>query len=220
MGEAAVADEDEDDDEDPGVDAELLAVSYTPGMAARTMEIDGIPHRWCFTCKIWRKPGTVHCSHCGFCMEEYDHHCGVMGHCIAKKNHKFFNGLFLSVGVAGIVGAIGGIMRVVHVARTYESPFKEWSLYFAVLGTLYLGFMAVSFGMQGVGRCSSTCYFTTADMRSALGSEGLKKHYEAQSQRKCANWIEFWCANCPHPFGRFRRKTHPYGANRAYCWFH
>lgn len=54
-----------EDDEDPAVDALLLTSSFVSGMVTRTHEIDGVIHKWCFTCKIWRKPGTVHCGVCG-----------------------------------------------------------------------------------------------------------------------------------------------------------
>jgi DHHC palmitoyltransferase len=51
-----------------------------------------------------RKRKIRHCDECGICVEGLDHHCGVLGNCIADRNLRNFNlilGAFLStVGLA------------------------------------------------------------------------------------------------------------------------
>ena len=70
-------------------------------------------------------------------MEEYDHHCPVVGVCIARRNHRWFIGMWLAAGVAGIIGFIGCILRMIEIKDKYAGAMqKEWTTYFAVLGMI------------------------------------------------------------------------------------
>eukprot|EP00300_Choanocystis_sp_HF-7_P023077 c2286_g1_i1.p1 GENE.c2286_g1_i1~~c2286_g1_i1.p1 ORF type:complete len:174 (+),score=22.96 c2286_g1_i1:418-939(+) len=40
--------------------------------------------------RIWRPPRASHCSICDCCVRDFDHHCPVLGTCIASRNIKFF----------------------------------------------------------------------------------------------------------------------------------
>ena len=57
--------------------------------------------RYCATCRIWRPPRAAHCRDCGWCVHRFDHHCGALGNCVGKDNHRWFV-LFL-VCVSGMV---------------------------------------------------------------------------------------------------------------------
>jgi ankyrin repeat protein len=46
--------------------------------------------RFCLTCCDYRDLRTKHCSVCGKCCPNFDHHCGWVNNCIGKKNHRFF----------------------------------------------------------------------------------------------------------------------------------
>lgn len=48
------------------------------------------PYRWCRSCNLWRPPGVSHCSECRKCFWRMDHHCWLIGNCVAMRNHRFF----------------------------------------------------------------------------------------------------------------------------------
>ena len=58
--------------------------------------------QYCVTCDVWRPPRTSHCRLCGYCMERFDHHCPVLGTCIAARNMRWFAGFLLYAGVSYI----------------------------------------------------------------------------------------------------------------------
>ncbi|CAJ1993071.1 DHHC palmitoyltransferase [Leishmania donovani] len=49
----------------------------------------------CTTCHIIRPPRSTHCRFCDVCVEEFDHHCGIIGSCVGKRTFRFFGGFFV-----------------------------------------------------------------------------------------------------------------------------
>jgi palmitoyltransferase len=41
---------------------------------------------YCVTCSLYRLRGSKHCLYCNRCVRTYDHHCGVFGKCIGRRN--------------------------------------------------------------------------------------------------------------------------------------
>lgn len=80
---------------DPGI-VPPAPVSEQPTGPATVM-VDGQPVecRVCTTCHIIRPPRSTHCRSCDVCVEEFDHHCGILGSCVGKRNFRFFGGFFI-----------------------------------------------------------------------------------------------------------------------------
>jgi palmitoyltransferase ZDHHC9/14/18 len=71
--------------------------------------------RVCETCCVVRPPRSTHCSECNWCVEDFDHHCGVIGCCVAKRTFRYFllflcsiTALELFIGVRVVVTLVVG----------------------------------------------------------------------------------------------------------------
>ncbi|KAK7195713.1 DHHC palmitoyltransferase [Novymonas esmeraldas] len=56
----------------------------------------------CTTCHIIRPPRSSHCRFCDVCVEEFDHHCGILGSCVGKRTFRFFGGFFIITSVLAL----------------------------------------------------------------------------------------------------------------------
>nr|CCC95477.1 unnamed protein product [Trypanosoma congolense IL3000] len=81
--------------------------------------VDGerVERRWCATCEIYRPLRAAHCYFCGLCVDEQDHHCGVIGVCIGRRNI----GAFLLVVLTGVV--VAGATEMTVVMAVYGCVF-------------------------------------------------------------------------------------------------
>lgn len=63
-----------------------------PEGRARVLEVQGVKVylAYCPTCNIIRPPRASHCRSCNNCVDRFDHHCGVIGACIGRRNFRKF----------------------------------------------------------------------------------------------------------------------------------
>ncbi|KAL6783784.1 hypothetical protein ACKKBF_B05780 [Auxenochlorella protothecoides x Auxenochlorella symbiontica] len=77
---------------------------------------------WCYTCNAYRPIRSKHCGQCGRCCEEFDHHCPVVGTCVARGNRREFLGYLLTLfGAEAVMLGMGVrycrllILRALHL---------------------------------------------------------------------------------------------------------
>jgi hypothetical protein len=79
--------------------------------------------KFCLTCRIWRLPGSRHCSTCGHCVAGYDHHCGGLGRCVGEGNLQAFTILVVSATLTGVAMIIQCIIALYKgVAHSSTCP--------------------------------------------------------------------------------------------------
>ena len=69
---------------------------------------------YCSSCDIYvtKKSKTVHCSKCGMCIEEFNHHCDWIGKCIGKNNlYEFY---FMIIWIFVIIMYYTGAFIISH----------------------------------------------------------------------------------------------------------
>lgn len=71
-------------------------VKYVPEYSRDiTIDPDAAPTNFCWRCKFIRPIRSKHCYDCDRCVSKFDHHCPMVGNCVAGRNHRFFV-LFMS----------------------------------------------------------------------------------------------------------------------------
>ncbi|CUI15168.1 zinc finger protein, putative [Bodo saltans] len=166
---------------DPGV---LVPIPPDPSRQAQIVEINGAQFecKICTTCNIVRPPRSSHCRQCDWCVDEYDHHCGVLGSCVAKRTFRFFSGFIaFSVVLAAYIFVRCVIFLVaMDFSRESNSDGGRWKLVATFGCALYcmLGGCCVS------GQCGFYMY---------LGCSN-------QTQKECNKTTEGLLHGPPNPF--------------------
>ena len=89
-----------------------LSSSLRVELAANARHHPAIELSPCAVCGVQRPKGSHHCRTCDLCTCDFDHHCGILGVCIARGNHAAFIRLLLSGGASLLFVAACGATRV------------------------------------------------------------------------------------------------------------
>jgi hypothetical protein len=126
---------------DPGIipPASVTGRAYDPSEIV-TILYDGqqVQVRVCATCLVPKPPRSSHCGFCDYCVEEYDHHCGVLGSCVAKRTFRFFAYFF---DVTTLLAAYIFARSVYAATKDYDwdsagdSNFTRWKS-IAIIGCI------------------------------------------------------------------------------------
>lgn len=78
---------------------------------------------YCATCNIIRPVRASHCSECDNCVERFDHHCGVIGACIGKRNFRSFFFFLSAIDVLALWTAGWSVVLCVSTFRCNSTKF-------------------------------------------------------------------------------------------------
>ena len=158
----------------------------------------GVMLRWCKTCKLWRPPRASHCGACGYCMYRFDHHCPVVGTCIAKRNHRWFLSLLAAGSIAGIELLATVVRRMVEEQQKEGEWYtKPWLFILPLLGLGY-GFLAtLTCGCTGV-LCQMCTNITRKEQIKGRGP-GTRRNAAGDWDNHCCtaehreDLTQMWC---------------------------
>ncbi|EKF31649.1 hypothetical protein MOQ_004511 [Trypanosoma cruzi marinkellei] len=123
---------------DPGI---LLPLPPEPSRQPETVLVNGkeVLRKVCPSCHIVRPPRSSHCRFCDYCVEEFDHHCGVLGSCVAKRTFRFFGGFFV---ITALLILFIGIRSLVALARSdaqLDTGQGRWEMAAAIISLVASG---------------------------------------------------------------------------------
>lgn len=141
---------------DPGV--LIPAARHNAATAAEFVSVNGVAFecKVCTTCNIVRPPRSSHCSVCDWCVEEFDHHCGVVGSCVAKRTFRFFTFFLILTTVIAAYIAIRSIVVLAKMdfSLLSQSNRGRWNIVASVGCVVYCGIG----GLCVVGQASFYTY--------------------------------------------------------------
>ena len=104
----------------------------------------------CPHCRVPMPLNSMHCDTCKTCVLRYDHHCGVVGQCIADKNIKAF---ILSFFYAFLFGESSALTGITFCISDKNSQSFDIMKVLVLIGSLYSGVVGLSlfsFGLATV----------------------------------------------------------------------
>ena len=100
-----------------------------------TPDIDALPR--CAKCGLPKAERTHHCSQCKMCYFRFDHHCPVIGNCVALKNMKAFMLFMFYSGILFII-MMGSFFLYYNRKESRMFDFLWLICVVGVIMTLYL----------------------------------------------------------------------------------
>jgi hypothetical protein len=185
---------------DPGI---LVPLPYDPQRREEKVVVNNaeIICKVCTTCNIVRPPRSGHCAHCDYCVEEFDHHCGVLGSCVAKRTFRFFAGfMYFTAALAGFIFAqccyhlsqmdISGTASSSHAGR-WEVVASFGCIFYAGIGGTCVAGNAFYYGYLG-------CVNSTQKEQLGFGRRGFVDERNPFDRGYCSNFVLRFCG----PLGR------------------
>ena len=99
----------------------------------------------CPYCLLPQPPNSKHCMKCNACYLRYDHHCGVVGQCIADRNMKSFLLSFLYGGAFTMISIICGIFAFAENGT--EKSLADIGFFIITIYVGIFGLAIILFGM-------------------------------------------------------------------------
>eukprot|EP01061_Rhynchopus_euleeides_P042616 TRINITY_DN7431_c0_g1_i1.p1 TRINITY_DN7431_c0_g1~~TRINITY_DN7431_c0_g1_i1.p1 ORF type:complete len:206 (+),score=76.46 TRINITY_DN7431_c0_g1_i1:1-618(+) len=160
-----------------------------PGDEVVVLEGVEVVKRWCSTCGMHRPLRGAHCQDCDVCVDEFDHHCPVIGSCVGMRTFRFFAGFLWFTSVLSWWVSYWTITDLIsHWPRYTKRRSQHLSTTQAVQIVLlvYSGFVGLCVGVFGIFYCTLTCTNQTEreNLRNLYG-----KDRNPWTRGYCLNWL-------------------------------
>ncbi|CCW68641.1 unnamed protein product [Phytomonas sp. Hart1] len=98
--------------------------------------------KWCSTCEMYRPVRAAHCYHCGLCCYDHDHHCGVIGICVGRRNALVFTLFLIETCVLNLIL----VLSMANAFYWHTEKLSPTQLFFSciIFLTLLMSFVSVS----------------------------------------------------------------------------
>ena len=100
----------------------------------------------CHKCNLPQPPKSEHCDVCNACHLRSDHHCAVIGNCVADKNLKSFVLSFVYGGIFTALTFIEGIISFIISSNEIKQP-TSVLLLFASIYSVAICIVLFAFGL-------------------------------------------------------------------------
>lgn len=190
---------------DPGIVRPAAANAPLPIPKRRVLEngTEVDVERVCFTCHVVRPVGSNHCHFCNNCVRDADHHCGVLGSCVAERTFRWFAWFFLwLVPVAAYIF----VRSVYYLAKADlgendETSLGRWRTAAGIGCAIYSGFggclVLGQAGMYINMACQGTTMKSMAHQHEANAGAYRVELGDDESSCGCCRLISRLCGSIP-----------------------
>jgi hypothetical protein len=166
----------------------------------------------CSTCAIPRPPRSGHCWHCNVCVEEFDHHCGVLGSCVAKRTFRFFAGfMYFTTATSLYIGIRSLIELIRHTEWNPSDDMGKWKIA-ACVGLIINASIILCITLPMALYYAQLACQNSSQKQALQGSRGMGVH--VTTNKKVANpyhrgYIVNYVTRMFGPLGKSKMKDDP-----------